>query len=390
VNAGSSSLKIAEFQIGADIRRVRAGEASAIASETRGELLFLLEPGGAPRRERADCPDHRSAMKALLNGLGIDLGALDGASHRVVHGGSAFTEPTLISSEVIPQLRDLGALDPNHAAAALAGIELLSVEAPDLQQVACFDTAFHRTMPVVARLLPLPRAVIERGVVRYGFHGLSCEYVLEELRRLDPRAASRRIVIAHLGSGSSMTAVRDGRSIDTTMGFSPTGGLMMGTRSGDLDPGVLVYLARSNEGNAGRLDDIVNRESGLLGVSGGSADLRDLQDRAPHDGAASEAIALYCHLAKKHLGALTAVLGGIDTLVFTGGIGEHAGTIRAAICEHLDYLGIAIDPASNAANAPVISVPGNRVTVRVIATDEERVIAGHAASVLRRRMGHGE
>jgi acetate kinase len=244
-------------------------------------------------------------------------------------------------------------------------------------QVACFDTAFHRTLPPVAQRYPLPRALHDAGVVRYGFHGLSYEYIMQALRAVDPDAANGRVIVAHLGNGASMAAVRDGQSIDTTMGFTPTGGLVMGTRTGDLDPGVLLYLLQTRGMPAEQVNTLVNRQAGLLGVSGISADMRDLLEREAREPAAAAAVDLFCYQARKFLGALAAVLGGIETLVFTGGIGEHAAPIRARICASFEFLGLEIDAGRNQQHAPVISPDGASVTVRVIPTDEDRMIARH-------------
>jgi acetate kinase len=253
---------------------------------------------------------------------------------------------------------------------------------PKLPQVACFDTAFHRTMPRVARLLPLPRRYDAKGVQRYGFHGLSYAYLMEELRRLDAAAVKGRVILAHLGSGASLAAVRDGKSIDTSMGFTPTSGLVMSTRTGDLDPGVMYYLARTERMTAPQVQQMVNHRSGLLGVSGTSADLRDLLARERRDARAAEAVALFCYQVKKWIGAFAAALGGLDTLVFAAGIGENAPLVRERICAGLGVFGIALDRKRNAKNAPLISTDAGRVKVRVIRTDEELMIARSVTRVL--------
>jgi acetate kinase len=247
---------------------------------------------------------------------------------------------------------------------------------PALPQVACFDTAFHGTMPRVARTLPIPRRLEAKGVRRYGFHGLSYSFLMEELRRVAGARASRgRVILAHLGNGASMAAVRKGGSIDTTMGFTPAAGLVMSTRSGDLDPGIVGFLARTEGMTAPEFQKMVNRDSGLLGVSGTSSDMRDLLGRESRDIRAAEAVALFCYQARKWIGAYAAALGGLDTLVFSGGIGENSPAVRARICRGLGFLGVALDARRNAANAPVISRPAGRVAVRVIRTDEELMIA---------------
>lgn len=348
LNAGSSSVKFAVFEPGDPPRRVSGGTL-----------------------ERA--PDPGPALAALEA-----RGAFEGVAavgHRVVHGGPNRFDPVLLTPEVTADLRAAVPLAPNHLPAELALIEATTARLPGTPQVACFDTAFHRDMPAVARALPLPRRYAAAGVRRYGFHGLSFEYLLAELRRLDPAAAGGRVILAHLGSGASMAAVRAGASVDTTMGFTPAGGLMMGTRTGDLDPGVLVHLARAEGLSADQLDALVTRASGLAGVSETGADVRDLLAREPTDPRAAEALALFCYTARKWVGALAAALGGLDALVFAGGIGERAPVVRARVCEGLEFLGLSLGAGANAANAPVISAPGARVVVRVIPTDEEVTIA---------------
>jgi acetate kinase len=253
---------------------------------------------------------------------------------------------------------------------------------PAVPQVACFDTAFHSRMPRVARLYALPSRLAEEGIIRYGFHGLSYEYVMEELRRLDREAAAGCVVVTHLGNGASMAAVRGGVGVDTTMGFTPTGGLVMGTRSGDLDPGVPLFLLEERGMSPTEVSDLLNKQAGLLGVSGTSADMRDLLDREPDDGRAAEAVGLFCYQAKKFLGALAAALGRLDALVFTGGIGENAAPVRERVCEGLEFLGIRIDPERNAAHAPVISSDDASVTVRIVPTDEDLMVAQYTRRLI--------
>jgi acetate kinase len=267
----------------------------------------------------------------------------------------------------------------------VAAIEAVERFDSSLRQVVCFDTSFHRTMPRVAQLYALPRDLLNEGVLRYGFHGLSYEYVVGEFARLAGESAARgRVVIAHLGNGCSMTAIRDGRSIDTTMGFTPTGGLVMSSRSGDLDPGVVVYLLQQKRVSAGVLSDMLNRKSGLAGVSGGSPDMRDLLAREATDPHAAEAIELFCYQARKFLGALAAVLDGLDALIFTAGIGENVPEIRRRICEGMGHLGLVLDARANYANAPVISAKEARASIRVIPTNEELMIARHTVRVISR------
>ena len=285
------------------------------------------------------------------------------------------SEPERLTPTLVAQLHRITPYDPDHLPREIGLIEAFSRRHPKLPQVACFDTAFHRTMPLVARLLPIPRRYAAKGVERYGFHGLSYAYLMEELGRLDPVAAKGRVILAHLGNGASLAAVRDGKSIDTSMGFTPAAGLMMSTRTGDVDPGLAYYLARTERMTAARFQRMVNRESGLLGVSGTSGDVRDLLAREARDPRAADAVALFCYQAKKWVGSFAASLGGVDTLVFAGGIGENAPLIRARICDGLGFLGIEVQRKRNAKNAPLISPHAGRVKVRIIRTDEELMIA---------------
>jgi acetate kinase len=298
----------------------------------------------------------------------------------VVHG-LQHTQPEKVTRELLAELRRLTPYDPDHLPQEIELIEAFRERHPKLTQVACFDTAFHRTMPRVATLLAIPRRYQADGVERYGFHGLSYAYLMQELRRLDPSAAKGRVILAHWGNGASVAAVRRGRSIDTSMGFTPAAGLVMSTRSGDLDPGLLSFLARRERMTPSQFERMVNHEAGLLGVSGTSSDIRDLLAREKRDPRAADALALFCYQAKKWIGAYAAALGGVDTLVFAGGIGENAPLIRARICAGLDFLGIRLERKRNSKNAPVISGRSDGVTVRVIPTDEERMIARSVVEV---------
>jgi acetate kinase len=293
------------------------------------------------------------------------------------------SEPEQVTPELIDELHRITPYDPDHLPRETELIEAFRRRHPKLPQVACFDTAFHRTMPRVAKLLSIPRRFDTKGVQRYGFHGLSYAYLMEELARLgDPAATTGRVILAHLGNGASLAAVRDGKSIDTSMGFTPTAGLVMSTRSGDLDPGLAPYLARTEQITTTQFYDMVNHKSGLLGVSETSSDLRDLLAREADDVRAAEAVALFCYQAKKWIGSFAAALGGLDTLVFAGGIGENASPVRARICEGLGFLGIELKESRNAETAGVISTDASRVVVRVIRTDEEQMIARSVCRVL--------
>jgi acetate kinase len=292
------------------------------------------------------------------------------------------SEPELVTLKLLAGLHRITPYAPDHLPREIGLIEAFRKRYPTLPQVACFDTAFHRTMPRVAKLLPIPRRYAANGVERYGFHGLSYTYLMEELDRLDPAATKGRVILAHLGNGASLAAVRSGKSIDTSMGFTPTAGLVMSTRTGDLDPGLVYYLARTERMSAARFQRMANHESGLLGVSGTSSDLRDLLAQEAGDVRAAEAVALFCYQAKKWIGSFAAALGGLDTLVFAAGIGENAPLIRKRICDGLGFLGIELNSKRNAKNAPLISPDAGRVKVRVIHTDEELMIARSVTRVL--------
>jgi acetate kinase len=383
LNVGSSSLKAVLYRLGpAETVEVRA---SAERIGTPAGSLRIADAQGTELLSRTDAlPDHAAALEALctwLRAQRLDEG-LRAIGQRVVHGGRRYSAPTLITDTVLAALRSLVSLDTEHLPQTLRVIESVRQAYPALPQVACFDTAFHRRMPRVAQLYPLPREHWDAGVARYGFHGLSCEYILQELRALDGAAADGRVIVAHLGHGASLTAVHHGVGVDTTMGLTPAGGLVMSTRTGDLDPGVLLYLLETRGLDPAALSRLVNKEGGLLGVSGSSADMQDLLAREAADPRAAEAVALFCYQARKSLGALAAALGGLDTLVFTAGIGQHAAVIRARICEGLEYLGLRVDAARNDVQAPIISGAASRVVVRVIPTDEDLVIARHTRRVI--------
>ena len=303
--------------------------------------------------------------------------------HRIVAGGAHDHAPQRVTSALLDTLRASIAYAPKHLPSALALIDLFHERVPGLPQIVCFDTAFHRDMPRVATILPIPRRLQTLGVERYGFHGLSYAFLMEELARVaGAEAAAGRVILAHLGNGASLAAVRDGKSIDTSMGFTPTGGVPMGTRSGDLDPGLVWFLAQTEHMTAEQFHHMVNHESGLLGVSETSSDLRDLLAHEAEDVRAAEAVGLFCYQIKKCIGAYAAALGGLDTLIFAGGIGENAAVIRARVCDGLTFLGIEIDETRNVINAGVISAETGRVAVRVIHTDEEVMIAKSVCYVL--------
>lgn len=384
INGGSSSIKFALFEMDNSFKMVLEGEIERIGLPNA--FLHIKGLNEADNFSKlVIAPDHTIAVNILMDWIEERSihDALVAVGHRVVHGGPKYIRHQRITREMIEELRQLSQFDPEHMPEAILLIETFHHRFPDLSQVACFDTAFHHDLPSVAKLLPIPRRYEAQGVRRYGFHGLSYEFLMEELARLAGiEAAQGRVILAHLGSGASLAAVRKGKSIDTSMSFTPTAGIPMGTRSGDLDPGLFWYLASTEGFDAKQFNDMVNFKSGLLGISDTSADMRDLLDSEMHDERAAEAIALFCYQVKKWIGAFAAALGGLDTLVFSGGIGENAPIIRARICGGLSFLGIELEEKSNAANKSVISTRNNRVAVRVIHTDEEFMIAKTVYRVL--------
>ncbi len=377
LNAGSSSLKAALFDVGTDERRLATATVARVG--TRDARLHVTDAGGAVVDDRGvDARDGRAAVASVLDALARPgLPRPDAVGHRLVHGGPDHFEPARVTPALMADLRRLVAFAPLHLPTALDAIDTVAARAPELPQVVCFDTAFHHGMPDLARRLPLPRRFWDDGIRRYGFHGLSYEYVVDALGD----ALRGRAIVAHLGNGASMAALRDGAPVDTTMGLTPAGGLVMSTRTGDLDPGVLLHLLGAGW-DAPALTRLVERESGLLGISGSSGDMQALLAARATDPRAADAVAMFCRSARMHVGALAALLGGLDVLVFTGGIGEHAAPVRAEICADLAHLGIRLDAESNSRHADVISAPGSVCTVRVIATDEDRMIARHTRAVL--------
>ncbi len=385
LNAGSSSIKFALFEVGPSGRLDRASQGQIegigttphfIARNPAGVTLAEQRlPNGADRL-------HEALLGDLLAWVEGHLGtaALVAVGHRVVHGGRDYAAPVRLDDSVIAALEGLTPLAPLHQPHSLSPIRALRALRPGLPQIACFDTAFHRTMPDVAARLALPRQYEEEGVRRYGFHGLSYEYIARRLGEITPALATGRVIVAHLGNGASLCAMHAGRSIDTTMSFTALDGLVMGTRCGAIDPGVLLYMLQQKGMSPHEVEDILYRRSGLLGVSGISSDMRALL--ASKEPQAREAVELFVFRAARQTASLAASLEGLDGLVFTAGIGEHAAEIRAALCARLGWLGVAIDPAANARHAARISRPDSRVEVRVIPTDEEAMIARHTLDVL--------
>ncbi len=374
INGGSSSIKFALFEANEPLRRAMEGKIERIGLS---EATFAIKGSENFSRQLA-APNHTAAVNALMDWLEERVGRsrLAAVGHRVVHGGPKYSEPQRITREMVEYLRALSPFDPEHLPEEIELTEAVFRRFPDLPQIACFDTAFHHDLPRVAQLLPIPRRYAAQGVRRYGFHGLSYAYLVEKLGK------SGRVILAHLGNGASLAAVRDGKPVDTSMAFTPTAGLVMSSRSGDLDPGLVSYLARTEQMSATQFQEMVNHASGLLGVSEISSDLRDLLARESDDVRAAEAVALFCYQAKKWIGSFAAALGGLDTLVFAGGIGENAALIRKRICDGLGFLGIELDQKRNAKNASLISTDGGLVAVRVIRTDEEIMIARSVVRVL--------
>ena len=386
INGGSSSIRFAVFQNDASLGRSLYGKIDRIGSKDATFGFHDLNTSQKTNQE-IKAPDFASATKFLIEWLDerIGLQAISAVGHRIVHGMHR-TASEAVTQALLDDLRRIIPCDPQHLPYEMELIEAFRVCLPQRTQVICFDTGFHASMPRVAKLLSLPRRYDRKGIQRYGFHGLSYEYLMQELIRIGDRAAKQGcVILAHLGNGASMAAVRDGKSIDTSMGFTPAAGLPMSTRSGDLDPGLVGYLARAEGMTVAEFDQMVHHGSGLIGLSEISSDMRDLIAQEAIDIRAAEAVELFCYQAKKWIGAFVASLGGLQTLVFAGGIGENAPSVRRRICEGLACFGIEIDDGRNDVNAEVISSGNSRVTVRVIRTDEEQVIARELFRIIRNK-----
>jgi acetate kinase len=383
INGGSSSIKFALYQIGAPMERILAGKIDRIGLSGTS-LTFSDASHSQQVSHSVEVQGHRSAAHFLIDWLEQQVGLtqVSAVGHRVVHG-MKHTESERISAALLDELRRISDVDPEHLPGEIELIEAFRQRHPQLPQVACFDTAFHHTLPRTARLLPIPRRFDAMGIQRYGFHGLSYAYLMQQLAQAAGTQAARgRVILAHLGNGASLAAVRDGRSIDTSMAFTPAGGLAMGTRSGDLDPGVAWYMMQKEQLTPRQFNHLINHESGLLGISETSPDMRDLLLQEAGDVRAAEAVDVFCYQVKKWTGAFAAALGGLDTLVFAGGIGEHAPAVRTRICAGLEFLGIEIEETANMQNAAVISTESGRVAVRIIHTDEEVMIAKSVCRIL--------
>jgi acetate kinase len=373
LNSGSSSLKFALYRIG-DREEILLAQGAVERNDVQGARLWIH----SLRRKIEKTGGEMSSLSAALHAASVELERLelprfDAVGHRLVHGGQHHAIPERITDMLLNELRSLIPFAPLHLPDEIAGIEAITSHFSSVPQVACFDTAFHRSMPEVAQRFALPRALWDQGIRRYGFHGISYEYIMRTLGANPPS----RIIIAHLGNGASMAAVKDGRPLDTTMGFTPAGGFMMGTRSGDLDPGIICYLLNERHFDAHGLVELVNHQSGLLGVSGISSDMKTLLERADTEPDAAMAVQMFCYQLRKQIGALSAALGGLDLLVFTGGIGERAAPVRWEACSGLEHLGVRLDRERNDSNADTISTLDCRCLVRVIPTNEDLMIAWH-------------
>jgi acetate kinase len=382
LNAGSSSIKFALFPVDTDLGAVASGQIEGIGLAPR-----LTIDGKAS--ELGDVRDHAAALEAIAAALRPMCrdARIAAVGHRVVHGGRAFAEPIVLDEPIIAELTSLSPLAPLHQPHNLSGIAVARQLFPEAMQVACFDTAFHRAQPWVNDTFALPRHFYDEGVRRYGFHGLSYEYVSSELARLAPHHAAGRLVIAHLGNGASMCAIRGGQSVASTMGFSALDGLPMGTRSGQLDPGVLLYFMRERGMSADAIEDLLYRKSGLLGLSGLSSDMRALEAAGTPE--AQQAIDYFVFRVRRELGAMTAILSGLDALAFAGGIGENAARIRERICQGFEWLGIELDETRNRLGQTIISSDRSRVRVFIVKTSEETMIARHARRLLGERQRAG-
>jgi acetate kinase len=374
LNSGSSSLKFGLYRVGpSTTEMLLSGEAESIGG-TDGKFHAQDSRGNAVHSETVSLPSQRDAIIRIGSLLAnSDLPAPFAIGHRVVHGGPKLRRHCLIDNAVLQQLEAAGAFAPLHTPAALSVIRFAQQHFPELPQAACFDTAFHDGLPEVARVLPIPRELQSEGIQRYGFHGLSCESIVRQLGDDLPD----RLVIAHLGNGASVTAVKDGKSIDTSMGLTPTGGVIMGTRSGDLDPGVLVYLMRAKKFDAAMLEELVDHRSGLLGISSVGGDMRRLHEAAASNADARLAIQMFCYSVRKQVAAMSAALEGIDLIVFTGGIGENDREIRAAICGGLSWIGVKLDQIRNRSAINPITDPASRCAVQVLPSQEDEQIAHH-------------
>jgi acetate kinase len=376
INGGSSSIKFALFKTGNSLKQLFNGAIENIGTQ-KATLNFSNTIDQQKNSIDIEAADHDQAANHLIEWLEKQehFDSIKAIGHRIVHGMD-HTEPEPVTDDLLNELKKISAFDPEHLPEEIKLIEVFKKRHPAIKQIACFDTSFHTSMPVVAKLLSIPRRYFEMGVQRYGFHGLSYAYLVEELKRVaGEEAAKGKIILAHLGSGASLAAVKHGKSLDTSMGFTPTSGLPMGTRTGDLDPGVAWYLMQCEKLGPKKFNHLINHESGLLGISETNSDMRELMKIEDTDHRAKEAIELFCYQTKKWIGSFTTVLGGLDTLVFSGGIGEHSPEVRSKICDNLEFLGLELDEIKNINNEAIISTEKSKVKVRVITTNEDVMIA---------------
>jgi acetate kinase len=383
INSGSSSIKFSFYKIADLTKKLLHGEL-----ENKGEKNAILHFTNTITDQKNSIDVRSEGNDDTINFLIEWLKKQDEfvstrwIGHRIVHG-MKHTQPEKITPELVDELKNISAFDPEHLPQEIQLIEIFQKHYPAIQQVACFDTSFHTSMPTVAKLLSIPRKYFSIGIQRYGFHGLSYSYLMEELHKLGGNKIDKeKIILAHLGNGASLAAIKDGKSIDTSMGFTPTAGIPMSTRTGDLDPGVASYLMQEEKMSAKQFNDLINHQSGLLGISETNSDMRGLLKLQATDNRAAEAVELFCYQNKKWIGAFAAALGGLDTLVFSGGIGENAPEIRERVCRNLQFLGIELDEKRNENNEKIISIDKGKVTVRVIKTNEELMIAKLVCDVL--------
>ena len=384
INGGSSSIKFALCEKNDELTVVFRGAIENIG-QLKGVFWVSFIDGTGSFKKDIDALTIPKSVQLLCDWMRTQVHAesLCGIGYRIVHGGMKYSAPTVIADELVDYLRSITLLDPDHVPQTVQLLELLRSQFPHIAHIACFDSAFHTDMPRVVKLLPIPRKFEAKGIQHYGFHGLSYASVLEQIEQVVGLEKSRgKLVFAHLGSGASLAAIVNGKSIDTSMCFTPASGVSMGTRSGDLDPGILSYIAQNERYDASQIHDMVNMQSGLLGMSETSANVHELLEIEASDPRAKEALAVFCYQVKKTIGAYAAAMGGIDMLVFTGGIGERAHQMRSRICENLEFLGIQLDETKNSTHEAVISVESSRVMVRIVGADEERMIAKQTAATL--------
>lgn len=383
INGGSSSIKFSLYKIEEPLKQLFHGEIENKGTQN-AKLTFTHSVTQQKNSISFKSANRDEAVKNLIDWLEKqeNFDSIKAVGHRIVHG-MKHTEPEIISAELIKELKVISAFDPEHLPEEIKLVETFSKRYPSLKQIACFDTSFHTSMPTVAKLLAIPRHYYDMGIQRYGFHGLSYAYLLAELKRVaGDETAKGKIILAHLGNGASLAAVKEGKSRDTSMGFTPTSGIPMGTRTGDLDPSVAWYLMQHENLNPKQFNKLVNRQSGLLGISETSSDMRELLKIENNDERAKEAIEMFCYQTKKCIGSYAAVLGGLDVLVFSGGIGEHSPEVRGRICTNLKFLGIELDENKNRNNEFIISTDTSKVKIYVIRTNEELIIAKMVRDVL--------